>query len=69
VKKALLLLNATSYGIIDSAGRPTANPGALLIGRALDKKKNPSVAVGTELANITGVIHYQCVLFGALKHS
>ncbi|EIN05174.1 DNase I-like protein [Punctularia strigosozonata HHB-11173 SS5] len=53
----------------DTLGLPTANADAILIGRPLDRAKNPAVAVGAKLSNITGVIHYQYGFFSLLPLS
>lgn len=42
-----------------SDGIPDGNPEAILIGAPLDKSKNPTVAVGVSLRDITGVVTYQ----------
>ncbi|THH20544.1 hypothetical protein EW146_g821 [Bondarzewia mesenterica] len=42
---------------------PDANPEAIIIGAPLDGSKNPEVAVGTKLSDITGVIEYQFGFF------
>ncbi|KAL4080577.1 DNase I-like protein [Scleroderma citrinum] len=44
--------------IRDSNGVPTPHPDEILIGEPLDGSSNPVVAVGTQLSNITGVVHY-----------
>ncbi|ETW81750.1 hypothetical protein HETIRDRAFT_125191 [Heterobasidion irregulare TC 32-1] len=44
-------------------GIPDANPEAIIIGSPLDGAKNPKVAVGTKLSDITGVIQYQFGFF------
>ncbi|KAJ6584897.1 Endonuclease/exonuclease/phosphatase [Mycena capillaripes] len=48
-----LTLTFGPYGI------PDANPETIIIGSPLDGTKNPKVAVGTQLTDITGVITYQ----------
>lgn len=40
-------------------GIPDGNPETVIIGSPLDKTKNPKVAVGTTLTDITGVVSYQ----------
>ncbi|KAF8582860.1 DNase I-like protein [Ramaria rubella] len=40
-------------------GLPNANPEVVIIGEPLDGTDNPSVAIGTTLDTITGVIQYQ----------
>ncbi|KAF8073837.1 Endonuclease/exonuclease/phosphatase [Lyophyllum atratum] len=40
-------------------GIPDSNPEAILIGAPLDKTKNPAVALGLNLSDITGVVTYQ----------
>lgn len=40
-------------------GLPDANPEMVLIGDPLDGSKNPDVAVGTTLSDITGVVVFQ----------
>jgi hypothetical protein len=46
---------------VGPGGIPDANPEAVIIGTPLDKTKNPDVAIGTKLSNITGVVVYQYV--------
>ncbi|KAF5382416.1 hypothetical protein D9615_002975 [Tricholomella constricta] len=40
-------------------GIPDSNPEAIIIGAPLDKTKNPEVAQGVSLSDITGVVTYQ----------
>ncbi|GLB38484.1 putative endonuclease/Exonuclease/phosphatase family protein [Lyophyllum shimeji] len=40
-------------------GIPDSNPEAIIIGAPLDKTKNPAVAMGSRLTDITGVVTYQ----------
>lgn len=42
-------------------GIPDGNPETVIIGAPLDKTKNPQVAVGFALSDITGVVTYQWV--------
>ncbi|EIM81597.1 DNase I-like protein [Stereum hirsutum FP-91666 SS1] len=44
-------------------GIPDANPEAIMIGKPLDRSKNPVVALGTQLADITGVVEYAFGMF------
>ncbi|KAF5369281.1 hypothetical protein D9758_002525 [Tetrapyrgos nigripes] len=44
---------------ISDDGIPDANPETVIIGEPLDGSRNPKVAVGTTLSDITGVIQYQ----------
>jgi predicted extracellular nuclease len=44
---------------IGPGGIPDANPEAILIGKPLDGTKNPAVALGSSLSDITGVVTYQ----------
>ncbi|KAG6900178.1 hypothetical protein C0993_001890 [Termitomyces sp. T159_Od127] len=40
-------------------GKPDANPEAVIIGEPLDGTDSPSVALGSTLADITGIVYYQ----------
>ncbi|KAK7469141.1 hypothetical protein VKT23_003631 [Stygiomarasmius scandens] len=44
---------------ISPDGTPDANPETVIIGEPLDGSRNPEVAVGTTLTDITGVVQYQ----------
>ncbi|KIY46527.1 DNase I-like protein [Fistulina hepatica ATCC 64428] len=45
--------------ITGSDGYPDGNPEAIIIGSPLDDADNPSVAIGFNLSDITGVVHYE----------
>ncbi|EGO23670.1 hypothetical protein SERLADRAFT_356525 [Serpula lacrymans var. lacrymans S7.9] len=45
--------------VLDLDGLPDANPEMVIIGRPLDDTTNPTVAMGTTLTDITGVVHFQ----------
>ncbi|KAG5341630.1 hypothetical protein C0989_008609 [Termitomyces sp. Mn162] len=47
-------------------GKPDANPEAVIIGEPLDGTQSPSVALGTTLADITGIVYYQFGFFYVL---
>lgn len=51
----------TYHQEIGPDGIPDANPETIIIGSPLDKTKNPKVAVGFGLTDITGVVTYQSV--------
>ncbi|GJJ13309.1 hypothetical protein Clacol_007561 [Clathrus columnatus] len=57
------VLNKNSRGGLTittgSSGLPNANPEVIIIGEPLDGTSNPSVAIGTKLTTVTGVVHYQ----------
>ncbi|KAF8631782.1 hypothetical protein AX17_004997 [Amanita inopinata Kibby_2008] len=40
-------------------GIPDANPETVIIGKPLDGTTNPSVSIGAQLSDITGVVYYQ----------
>ncbi|KAG6903122.1 hypothetical protein C0995_004669 [Termitomyces sp. Mi166 len=47
-------------------GKPDANPEAVIIGEPLDGTKSPSVALGSTLEDITGIVYYQFGFFYVL---
>ncbi|KAG6891352.1 hypothetical protein C0992_008467 [Termitomyces sp. T32_za158] len=47
-------------------GKPDANPEAVIIGEPLDGTESPSVALGSALADITGIVYYQFGFFYVL---
>ncbi|KAG6866287.1 hypothetical protein C0991_006383 [Blastosporella zonata] len=47
-------------------GKPDANPEAVMIGGPLDGTKTPAVALGSTLADITGIVYYQFGFFYVL---
>lgn len=57
------VLNKNSRGgltiVTGLSNVPNANPEVIIVGEPLDKTTNPSVAIGTKLSSVTGIVHYQ----------